>query len=74
MTTTHYCPECGSDKVFSSHLQGFMVNTGDHYCHLVKVHDPESYAGCIECQWRGTFADLKPVLPDATTRALKDKT
>lgn len=59
MNTTYRCPNCGSTEVYSSHAQGFMVNTGEHYCHLVKTHDPESYAGCTECEWRGTFDDLK---------------
>jgi hypothetical protein len=47
------CPECGSDEVFSTHEQAFMVNTGDHYCHMVKTQDIDSKAGCCECDWRG---------------------
>ena len=47
------CPECGSEEVTVSHVQTFMVNSGDHYCHSVKCHDPESEARCLECRWSG---------------------
>ncbi|MDP2074600.1 hypothetical protein [Hydrogenophaga sp.] len=56
---TYHCPECGSDRVFSSHEQAFMVNTGDHWCHRVKPHDPEANAGCLDCDWRGRRDQLK---------------
>ena len=47
------CPECGSEEVTVSHLQRFMANTGEHYCHAVKTQDANSEATCLECQWRG---------------------
>lgn len=53
------CPECGSDKVTVSHLQRFMANTGEHYCHSVKTHDDNSEATCLNCHWRGQRRDLK---------------
>lgn len=47
------CPECGSHEVTTSHLQRFMVNTGDHYCHSVKTQDADSEATCLGCEWVG---------------------
>lgn len=59
MSTSNYCPECGSEKVYSTHSQAFMVNSGEHYCHTVKCHDSYSPAGCCECDWSGVRGDLK---------------
>ena len=56
---TYHCPECGSPEVFSTHEQAFMVNTNDHYCHMVKVHDSYAKAGCLGCNWRGERHELK---------------
>lgn len=47
------CPECGSDQVTTAHIQTFMVNTGDHYCHSMKTHDSDSPARCLDCDWTG---------------------
>ncbi len=47
------CPNCGSTEVTVSHLQRFMANTGEHYCHSVKTHDANSEATCLECRWIG---------------------
>ena len=33
------CPICGSDRVTLDHIQTFMANTLEHYCHSVKVQD-----------------------------------
>lgn len=30
-----------------------MVNTGEHYCHSVKVQDNEARALCLACRWTG---------------------
>lgn len=59
MKTTLHCPKCSSDQVTVSHLQRFMVNTGDHYCHAIKTHDDNSESTCLECYWRGERKDLK---------------
>lgn len=56
---TYHCPGCGSEEVFSTHEQAFMVNTCDHYCHMVKAHDSDAKAGCVDCDWRGERKDLK---------------
>ena len=56
---TYHCPECGSPEVFSTHEQAFMVNTNDHYCHMVKAYDSDAKAGCTECNWRGERQHLK---------------
>lgn len=47
------CPKCNSDLVTVTHVQTFMVNTGDHYCHSIKAHDPDSPTRCIACGWNG---------------------
>lgn len=47
------CPDCGSTKVTVSHLEHFMANTGEHYCHSVKVHDARSESTCLDCEWVG---------------------
>lgn len=52
------CPECGSDQVTVGHLQTFMANTGDHYCHSIKTQDSDSPAGCLDCEWRGERSEL----------------
>lgn len=56
---TYRCPKCDSDQVFSTHEQAFMVNTGDHYCHMVKPQDSDAQAGCLDCNWRGQRQQLK---------------
>ena len=47
------CPECGSENVTTTHVQKFMANTGEHYCHSTKTQDPDSEADCLDCEWRG---------------------
>lgn len=47
------CPRCGGDQVTVAHIQTFMANTGEHYCHSVKTHDHDSPAGCLACPWAG---------------------
>lgn len=56
---TYICPECGSEKVTATAEQKFMVNTGDHYCHSVKVHDFNAKATCLDCDWEGQVCQLK---------------
>ena len=47
------CPECGSDRVTTAHIQTFMVNTGEHFCHSVKTHDSDSsLIGHTTVKWR----------------------
>ena len=55
---TYQCPECESTEVTLTHEQSFMANTGDHYCHSVKVQDPDSKARCTECDWQGRHDQL----------------
>jgi len=58
------CPECGSEKVTLAHIQKFMANTLEHYCHSVKLHDLDSPSNCLDCDWQGDRSQL--VLRDAT--------
>lgn len=57
--TLYTCPECGGTEVTLTHEQRFMANTGHHYCHSVKVQDPESKAMCLECRWEGQHDQLE---------------
>lgn len=59
-TTQLTCPNCGHPDVAVSHVQLFMVNTGEHYCHSVKPHDSTSESHCLKCQWQGVRAQLVP--------------
>jgi hypothetical protein len=56
-STKEACPECGSDKIWSTQATAFMVNTGEHWCTYVETHDKNSPAGCLECDWRGVIGD-----------------
>lgn len=51
--TTLACPKCNSENVTVAHIQLFMANTGDHYCHSVKTQDADSPARCLDCAWGG---------------------
>ena len=64
MTEIYTCPECGSDLVTVTHVQTFMVNTGDHYCHSIKAHDPDSPTRCIACDWNGERYQLELAYTD----------
>ena len=59
MTSKLICPECGSEEVILTHEQTFMANTLDHYCHSVKVQDPDSKSRCLDCGWQGQRDQLK---------------
>jgi len=56
------CPECGSDRVTVAHVQKFMANTGEHWCHSVKTQDSDSESGCLDCGWNGMRQDLQEVI------------
>lgn len=58
MTTKLRCPSCGSDLVTLTYEQKFLANTQEHYCHSVKIGDPNSKADCLDCQWKGMRRDL----------------
>ncbi|GLR63743.1 hypothetical protein GCM10007878_11780 [Marinospirillum insulare] len=58
MPTIKRCPECASEKVFSSHVQAFYINTGEHYVHSMKTHDAHSPSGCTNCGWSGVLKDI----------------
>jgi len=55
------CPHCGSDQVTLTHEQKFMANTGEHWCHIVKIQDHDAKAYCIDCQWEGERHHLNEV-------------
>ena len=68
------CPECKSDNVTTEHVQLFMANTGEHYCHSTKTHDSDSAAGCLDCGWHGRRDELQsnaPSSPDAKQSGAK---
>ena len=47
------CPECKSAKIAVTAETMYMVNTGGHYCHSIKPHDPDAKATCLNCDWCG---------------------
>lgn len=55
------CPNCGSEEVTVTAEQSFMVNSGEHYCHSVKTHDPDAKSNCLACGWAGQRQELKPL-------------
>lgn len=64
-TQTHLtCPDCGSAEVTTTHIQTFMVNTGELFRHYVKADDDNSPARCVECFWGGERQNLieRPIL------------
>lgn len=68
MSTTYHCPSCDSTEVFSTHEQAFMVNTDQHYLHMVKAHDSDAKAGCRDCDWRGQRGQLVERTPKVIWR------
>lgn len=55
------CPEFGSTKVYTCHVQAFDANTGEFVVHRFKTHDGRSPAGCGNfkaCTWTGVRAEL----------------
>ncbi len=57
------CPDCGSTNVTLTCEQKFMANTEDHYCHSVKIQDPDSKADCLDCEWQGRHDQLLKETP-----------
>ena len=53
------CPHCNTDQVTLAHVQRFMANTQEHYCHSVKVQDPDSESTSLNCEWTGSHDQLK---------------
>lgn len=53
------CPCCNSEEVTVALVQSFMANIMEHYCFSYKPQDSDAPAGCTECNWQGTRADLK---------------
>lgn len=60
---TYQCPVCASEEVYAVHEQAFMVNTHEHYCHMVKTQDPDAKAGCTSCRWVGLRMQLREKQP-----------
>lgn len=68
------CPDCGSDQVTTVHIQRFMVNTGEHYCHSIKTHDDDSPSGCLKCDWVGIRKNLSEIDdPKAKKKEAKER-
>lgn len=58
------CPDCRSSQVTVTEEHAFFANSGDHYCHLVKMHDDDAKAGCLRCEWSGHRRDLLAAAPE----------
>jgi hypothetical protein len=52
------CPKCMGDDVTLAHIQTFMANTLEHYCHSMKVQDSDSPSTCLDCDWTGQHYQL----------------
>ena len=52
------CPKCQSERVTVAHVQSFMANTGEHFCHSIKTQDADSPSYCIDCGWEGERQNL----------------
>ena len=57
-STIFRCPECECTDVTVKHVQSFMVNTGEHYCHSVKIQDAGAESQCLSCGWVGFRSEL----------------
>ena len=55
---TYNCPKCGSQEVTLTYEQMIKANTGEHYCHSVKIQDPDAKATCLDCGWIGQHDQL----------------
>ena len=54
----YQCPYCNSEQVTLAHIQTFMANTLEHYCHSMKVQDFDSPSMCLDCEWTGRHDQL----------------
>lgn len=53
------CPQCGETEELTVEAHtGYYVNSGDHYCHLMKTHDPGAPCSCHACNWSGMRIEL----------------
>jgi hypothetical protein len=54
------CPNCGGDRVTVEAITTYMANSGEHYCHSVKPHDPDTRSHCLDpfCNWSGYRMNL----------------
>jgi hypothetical protein len=55
---TYYCPNCESTWLLVSEHTLFEINTGEFYCHSVKMHDNVAHVKCQSCNWTGKRQDL----------------
>lgn len=52
------CPECGSSKILGYEETAWWINTVEHWCQTIKMHDEDAKASCSECGWVGVRSDL----------------
>ena len=55
---TYHCPDCDSDQVITEEHEQWELNTNKFYCHSLKRFDADSPASCLDCDWKGLFANL----------------
>lgn len=57
----HRCPVCGSDDLLIYEETAWVLNTGDFFCHSVKVHDSDAKVCCNDgsCNWIGKLEDTQ---------------
>ena len=54
----YYCPECESKNILGGEETLFEINTGEFYCHSVKLHDNDCEIECQDYGWTGLRQDL----------------
>lgn len=52
------CPVCFHDEIHVTEETTFDVNTGEFFCHSVKMHDGDARVECQNCDWQGQLNQL----------------
>jgi transcription elongation factor Elf1 len=52
------CPVCESTELLVYAQTSFNMNTGEFYCHSVKIQDSDADVRCMSCDWIGKRKDF----------------
>jgi hypothetical protein len=57
--TKYVCPVCNSSDLFVYEETSWLLNTGEFFCHSVKMWDSNAKVTCREsdCEWVGELKD-----------------
>lgn len=56
--TKYVCPACNSSDLFVYEETCFVLNTGEFFCHSVKLWDSNAKVTCGNCEFEGALSDL----------------